>query len=329
MSAQTAVNAPILPDASVHLVRPDAPAVGTVVSTQRCVKSKSSSFIRHIEIDISGTALAGKLLAGQSFGVIPPSTDARRRPHRPRLYSLACPSWGEDGAGCVISTTPKRVIDERKPQRPGDDPEDHSLFLGLCSNYLCDLRVGAEVLLTGPSGKNFLLPVNPGDHDFLFLATGTGIAPFRGMVMELLDHPDGPQSSCIHLVSSSPYTNDLIYEETFGAYAAAHENFHYHTAVTREAGPAGRPGVYVHDLIDQKMDEVFGPLLESPRTLIYICGLAGMQFGLFRLLSRHGLGGAFLNIRDDELAAMDSRDWPVERMRRGVRPTRRCLIEVY
>lgn len=323
------MTAPKLPDASVHLVKPDAPAVGTVVSTQRCVKSKSSSFIRHIEIDISGTPLAGTLLVGQSFGVIPPSPDARRQPHRPRLYSLACPSWGEDGAGNVISTTPKRVIDERKPQRPGDDPQDHSLFLGLCSNYLCDLRVGAEVLLTGPSGKNFLLPVNPGDHDYLFLATGTGIAPFRGMVMELLDHPDGPQSSRIHLVSSSPYAMDLIYEETFRAYAAAHENFHYHTAVTREPGHAGRPGIYVHDLIDEMMDAVFGPLLESPRTLIYICGLAGMQFGLFRVLAHHGLGGPFLRIRDDELAEMDGRDWPDERMRRGVRPTKRCLIEVY
>ena len=38
----------------------------------------------------------------------------------------------------------------------------------------------------------------------------------------------------------------------------------------------------------------FGPLLANPRTLVYICGLAGMQFGLFRALARHGFGAAYL-----------------------------------
>jgi ferredoxin--NADP+ reductase len=300
-----------------------------VISTRRCVKSKASSFIRHLEIDVSGTPLAGNFRAGQSFGVVPPGTDAHGRPHRPRLYSLACPSWGEDGEASVISTTPKRVIDERRPQRPGDDPDDHRLFLGLCSNYLCDLPAGAEVLITGPSGRNFLLPVDVAGHDYLFLATGTGIAPFRGMVKELLEHHDGPCASEIRLVCSSPYANDLIYEDEFRALAEGHDNFHYHPAVTRELRPEGRPGVHVHGLIEEQMDDVFGPLLANPRTLVYICGLAGMQFGLFRALARHGFGAAYLRMKDEALVAMDPRDWTDERMKHGVRPTKRCLIEVY
>ena len=74
----------------------------------------------------------------------------------------------------ALTECAKRLIEERKPQRPDDDPDDHSLFLGVCSNYLCDINPGDEVLVTGPSGKRFLLPANPEEHDFLFIAAGTG-----------------------------------------------------------------------------------------------------------------------------------------------------------
>lgn len=329
MIDQTTSTAPRFPEAKLHLVRPEAPAAGTVVSSRRCVRSRASSFIRHIEIDISGTPLAGNVRAGQSFGVIPPGTDARGRPQRPRLYSLACPSWGEDGAGHVISTTPKRVIEERRPQRPGDDPHDHRLVLGLCSNYLCDLRIGSEILITGPAGRSFLLPAEPAEHDYLFISTGTGIAPFRGMVKELLEHPDGPCPSAVHLVSSSPYANDLIYEDEFRALAASHENFRYHPAVTRELRPPGRPGVRVHALIEELVDEVFGPLLANPRTLIYICGLAGMQLDLFRMLARHNLAAGYLRMKDEALTDLDPGTWTDEQIKRGVRPAKRCRLEVY
>lgn len=313
----------------MHLVRPTDPVIGRVVSTRICMRGKSSSFIRHVAIDVSGTPLEGNFLVGQSFGVVAPGVDEKGKPHKVRLYSIASPTWGEDGEGKVLSTTPKRVLDERAPQKEGDDPEDHSLFIGVCSNYICDLRVGDEVAVTGPAGKSFLLPKRPADHDYLFVATGTGIAPFRGMVMDLLDAPGGPCPSRIDLVMGAPYTNDLLYDDMFRDYASKHENFTYHTAISREPRPGGGRGLYVDAMIDEMMDSTFGALLANPRTLIYVCGLAGMQVGLFRVLAKHGHTDAYLSIKNDEIAAMDPSEWENDKIKRYVRSTKRCMLEVY
>ncbi|MBT8486363.1 MAG: hypothetical protein HKO59_07720 [Phycisphaerales bacterium] len=329
MTSETDVAAPTLPKAQMHLVRPTEPVIGRVVSTRLCMNGKSASFVRHVAIDVSGTPLAKNFLVGQSFGVVAPGVDEKGKPHKVRLYSIASPSYGEDGEGNVLSTTPKRVIDERTPQRPEDDPDDHRLFLGVCSNYLCDLREGDEVPVTGPAGKSFLLPADPEQHDYLFVATGTGIAPFRGMAMELLDGPGGPVSSQIHLVMGAPYRGDLLYDDLFRDYAERHENFHYHTAISREPRGGSSRGIYVDGLIDEMMDGTFRSFLQSPRTLVYVCGLAGMQIGLFQVLARQGVGDGYLSIKDDDLAAMDPADWPRDKIKRYVRSTKRCMLEVY
>jgi ferredoxin--NADP+ reductase len=326
MAEQATIGDPVLPEAEMHLVPPTKPVTGRLVESYLCT-GRSNSFTRHVSIDVSGTPLAGNFLVGQSFGVIPPGVDKNGKPHQVRLYSIASPTWGEDGQGNVLSTTVKRVIDEYKPQKPADDPEDHSLFLGVCSNYLCDIKIGAEVKVTGPAGKRFLLPVNTADHDYLFIATGTGIAPFRGMVLELLKNPKGPCPSEIHLVMGSPYTTDLMYDDLFRSLAREHHNFHYHVAISREMRQDGRKGLYVHHMIDERIDH-FGMLLRSPRTLIYICGLLGMQTGLFQVLACQGLGESYMTVKP-ELANVDPRDWKPEQIKRYIKQTHRCMVEVY
>jgi len=319
---------PTLPEAPMHLVRPAAPVVGTVVENHLCMKGKSASFVRHVSIDVGGTPLEGNFLAGQSFGVIPPGEDARGKPHPVRLYSVSCSSRGEDGKGRVISTTPKRLIDEFSMQKEGDDEDNHKLFLGVCSNYLCDTRPGDEVLVSGPAGKRFLLPVETERHAYVFIATGTGIAPYRGMVRDLLDRPEGPITTPIHLVMGTPYTSDLLYDDEFRRYADEHENFHYHTVISREPMEGRSRGEYVDRYIERHLDDTFGPLLADPSTLIYMCGLIGMQFGVYQMLRRHDLHAGFLNIKDDYVdLAVD--EWDTTGMRRYVRPTGRCMIEVY
>jgi ferredoxin--NADP+ reductase len=317
----------MLEDVQLKLVKPSRPVLGRVVSNELCMHGKSASFVKHLTIDVSDTPLAGAFRSGQSFGVIPPGEDDQGKPHKVRLYSLASPSWGEDGHACIISTTPKRLIDEFVPEASTDDPDDHHLFLGVCSNYLCDLRAGDPVALSGPNGKRFQLPENTAAHDYLFLATGTGIAPFRGMLLELLTATQGPCRSQIHLVMGSPYATDLLYHELFQDLAAAHPNFHYHTAISREIRPDGRRGLYVYDLLAEQLDE-FGPFLENARTLIYVCGLAGVRAGLFRMLVQHGLATPYLSC-SDALDVTKSDAWSDLEIKRSVQPTARCMLEIY
>ena len=135
------VEMPLFPEVQMNLVTPKAPVIGKVVKSETCLKGgrKSASFVRHVEIDVSGTPLEGNCHAGQSFGIVAPGVDANGKPHKVRLYSLASPTWGEDGEGKIIATTPKRVIDEYTPQKEGDDSERHDLFLGVCRSLLMSL----------------------------------------------------------------------------------------------------------------------------------------------------------------------------------------------
>lgn len=318
---------PVFPDVRMNIVRAADPVTARVVSNELCMRGKSASFVKHLVLDIGDTPLQGAFRAGQSFGVLAPGEDAQGKPHKVRLYSIACPTWGEDGEARLISTTPKRLIDEFSPQTETDDPDDHHLFLGACSNYLCDLKAGDEVRLTGPNGKRFLLPASPADHDYLFIAAGTGIAPFRGMALELLENPAGPCKSQIHLIMGSPYTTDLLYDDLFRRLAEEHDNFHYHTAISREPRSGGRRGIYVHHLIDENID-VFRPLLAGPRTLMYICGLLGMQNGIYQVLVKHGVEEGYLTI-GEELRSVDPAQWEDKQVRRHAKSTPRCMVEVY
>lgn len=325
--ASADTTAPVFPEASMNLVKPTDPVIGRVVRNENCMKGKSASFVRHISIDVSGTPLEGNFKAGQAFGVVPPGVDERGRGHKVRLYSIASPTRGEDGEGRVLSTTCKRLIDEFQPQTPKDDADRHDLFVGLCSNHLCDLKIGDEVRVTGPSGKRFLLPCEPERHDYLFMATGTGIAPFRGMLQDLLTGPDGPTSSDIHLVMGVGYTTDLLYHDELKDLAKRFPNFHYHTVISREVMPDGTRGGYIHHYLDREIKRHEG-LLKSDRTLLYMCGLAGMQIGVFQLLAKLGLGEPYLKVKD-ELSGTDPADWEAAQIKRHVRPTNRCMLEVY
>ncbi len=318
---------PELRQTSTDLVQPRSSVVARVVSTDLCTKGKSASFIRHIVIDVAGTPLEGKCTSGQSFGVVPPGTDAGGKPHHVRLYSLANGSSGEDGQPNLISTAVKRLIAERHPRHSDDDPTDHSLLLGVCSNYLCDLRPGDTVLVTGPHGIRFVLPVDTEAHDYLFIATGTGIVPFRGFCHDLLEGPRQSSANTIHLVAGSPYTTDLIYDDLFTRLTEEHPNFHYHKAISREPGEGRTSGWYVHDLMQERIDE-FAQLLRNPRTLIYLCGLSGMQYGIHQLLARHGVGAGYQTLAG-ALLNSDPEQWTREQMKTGIRHGPRMLIEVY
>ncbi len=304
-------------DAVMHLYKPTDPCVGTITKTECCTASKKAAgFVRHIEIDISGTNLVGQCQPGQSIGVLPPGVDAAGKPHKLRLYSLASPAAGEDGQGRIISTTVKRTIDEHWDTK--------ALFLGVCSNYLCDLKVGDQVKLTGPSGKKFILPKHPENHDFVFFATGTGIAPFRGMVHDVLAHSP---ASRVALVMGSPYASDLLYDGHFRDLAKAHDRFSYHPAVSRESnGPHGK--LYVQDRLRTDREALL-PLLCSGRALIYVCGIAGMELGIIQELARTLPPEALSHYLHIDPAAGPIEGWTRQMLHKQLTLSRKVLMEVY
>lgn len=326
MSSKADIAQVELPEVANKLVTARDPAIARVVGNVPCTFGKSNAWIRNIELDVSGTKLAGAFRAGQAFGVLPPGMDEKGRPHKVRLYSIASPESGEDGQGKVICTPVKRVVDEHWPPAPGERRR-RGLFMGICSNYLCDLETGDEVRITGPVGKRFLLPRQPERHHHVFIATGTGIAPFRGMLLELLKGRTPAVDSEIWLLMGSPYTTDLLYHEFFLDLDRTHDNFHYRQAISREPdGNSGR-GLYVDALIERDLDAL-GPVLADERTLLYLCGLMGLPFNVYRRLACHGLLDGFARDARGTLDP-DPQRWEPQDVKQGLRPTERCMIEVY
>jgi len=318
MSATPTRGEPKLREVPMHLLRPTEPGVGTIVKNERCTASKKAAgYVRHVEIDVSGTPLVGNCWPGQSIGVLAEGTDAQGKPHKVRLYSLSSPITGSDGEGKVYAVTVKRTIDEHW--------DDHKLFLGVASNYLCDRQPGDKIRISGPNGKRFVLPEDVNAHDYMFFATGTGVAPYRGMVLDLLR---AGCTSRITLILGAPYATDLLYHDFFLATAASHKNFTYLTAISREKTD-GMDGMYVQDRLRLNRDMLI-PQLSSERNLIYICGLAGMELGIFQqfaLLLQGGTLEQYLSVDPEPLR--DIRRWDRRMIHKEVRPSRRIMMEVY
>ncbi len=320
MSATTAApNEPALPEVKMHVVRPTEPVMATITKNERCtVSKKTQSFIRQVEFDVSGTPLVGMCNPGQAIGVLAEGTGPDGKPHKVRLYSLSSPKSGIDGQGKVYSVTVKRSIDEHW--------DSHKLFTGVCSNFLCDRQPGDKVRVSGPNGKRFLLPTDVNKHDYMFFATGTGIAPFRGMLLDLFKV--GCKSK-ITLVMGAPHASDLLYHDFFLDMQTKNPNFTYLTAISREKQADGHDMLYVQDRLRTNRDQLL-PQVASERNLFYICGLSGMELGIFQQIGMM-LQGSQLDqyLQVDPQALRDIRHWKRDMLHKEIRPTRRILMEVY
>jgi ferredoxin--NADP+ reductase len=274
----------ILPEVELNIYSKKNPVEVTVVENYVVTKESSPNYVRHITFDISGTELAGRVRVGQSIGILPPGVADGGREHKLRLYSISSPSAGENGKRHLISTTVKRTIEEL-----GD-----KIYLGVASNYLADLKPGEKVNMTGPSGRRFLLPENASDFNYIFFATGTGIAPFRGMIHELFNN--GYNKNCI-LVFGCSYRTDLLYADYFEDMDAKSKNFKYITCISREGRRVDGTKKYVQTaLVDHQ--EIIAPVLDREDTLLYICGMKGMETGIYHELVRQNFYD-YLDIKKD------------------------------
>lgn len=257
--------------ASINLYNLGKPATATVQGNYRLTDAEDND-VRHIILDFGG--LPFPVLEGQSIGIIPPGTADDGKAHLPRLYSVSSPRDGERPNYNNLSLTVKR------------EPN------GLCSNYVCDLKVGDKVQVTGPFGSTFLLPSDPHAH-LMMICTGTGSAPFRGFTMRRQRENSGIDGK-LSLYFGARTPEHLPY---FGPLKKVPENFlKKHFAFSRQDG---QPKAYVQDKIRENATEV-AQLLQDPKGYIYMCGKKEMEAGVEQALSdvARGIGLEWTSIRD-------------------------------
>ena len=237
---------------TINLYNRSRPALATVMGNFRLTDAGADNDVRHIILDFGDTSFP--VLEGQSIGIVPPGTDVNGKPQVIRLYSVASPRDGEKPKTNNLALTVKR------------EPR------GLCSNYLCDLKKGDKVQVTGPFGATFLMPDDP-SANIIMICTGTGSAPFRGFTeRRRRTMRDAPGRMMIFFGARRP--EELPY---FGPLQKVPDGLlRKHFAYSRVPG---EPKTYVQDRMRSTADEV-SIFLKHDRTHIYICGLKGMESGV-------------------------------------------------
>lgn len=149
---------------------------------------------------------------------------------------------------------------------------------GVCSNYLANLAVGDEVLLTVRTSA-FRAPAAPTDP-VIFIGPGTGLAPIVALVADRrLQHDAGEALGPCHVFFGCRTRRDRLYADVLDPLADGPSPVisRLHLALSREPG---HPRVYVQDLMKAAGDEM-AELLCDPRTHLYVCGDARMADGCF------------------------------------------------
>lgn len=257
---------------TVNLHNLGHPVQAVVQGNYRLTAESSDADVRHIILDFQGAPFP--VLEGQSLGIIVPGTDAEGKPHLPRLYSVSSPRDGERPGYHNVSLTVKREGG------------------GLCSNYICDLKTGDTVSVTGPFGSTFLLPNDP-DARLLMICTGTGSAPMRAFTMAR-QRIVGNKSGGMVMFFGARTPDSLPY---FGPLNKVPSSLlQKHLVFSRMPGQGKE---YVQDRMRTEQD-IVAEMLQDPKTHIYICGLKGMEAGVEEAFTNiaESLGQQWLNLRD-------------------------------
>ncbi len=269
MSAKTKV--------PVNIYRPNSPYVGKCLENYALVSEGGSGIVQHLTFDLSGGDL--HYLEGQSIGIIPPGVDEKKgKPHKLRLYSIASTRHGDKNDDKTISLCIRQLEYQH--------PETNETVYGVCSSFLCNLEVGAEVSICGPVGQEMLLPDDE-DANIIMLATGTGIAPFRTFLWRMFkeQHTDYKFKGFSWLIFGIPYSANILYKEDLEKIKAENpNNFELTYAISREQQNSEGGRMYIQHRVAEQAEKLWN-LLQDPKTHLYMCGLKGMESGIEEGLS--------------------------------------------
>ena len=191
----------------------------------RVVPHKDAAIVLELDVDADAPAF----LPGQYVNIDVPGSGL----HRSYSFSTAP---GEKRVGFLI----KKI--------PG----------GVMSNWLERAEAGGKLDLTGPLGSFYM---RKAERPLLFLAGGTGLAPFLSM-LEVLARENAQQQ--VHLIYGVTRDLDLVLVDEVEEYTGRLPNFTYSTVVAEENSSHPRKGWVTQ--------HIPGEALNGGDVDVYLCG---------------------------------------------------------
>jgi len=147
---------------------------------------------------------------------------------------------------------------------------------GHLSPFLFELKMGDAIQFKGPYGA---FTLRRPASDSIFVATGSGIAPFRSM---LLSHLEANADRRFTLIFGVRHEHSLLYHDELTALDKRFANFDYQPTLTRPpdswTGRVGRVQQWVIEALGDRRD-----------VDVYICGLREMVDDVRASLKELGL----------------------------------------
>lgn len=213
--------------------------------------------------------------------MIPRGADSNGQRHSAWQYYIASSRYGDNLKGDTLSLCvrkpPKEYLEgKRKEDLTAKD---------ICSEFLCGVKPNDAIMVTGPVGSEMLLSEEDKSTDYIFVASGAGIAPFRAFLRRLF--AEHTRISHAHrgttlLFFGVPNKNFLLYESLFQSIKLNYRQ-RFDRVYAYLHGGMNKDGkkVFIHDIMREYADDIFLKLDRGAH--IYFSGSVAMMDGIFTM----------------------------------------------
>lgn len=170
------------------------------------------------------------------------------------------------------------------------------------TDLLFNLKTGDTVNMTGPFGR--LILKNEVPKRYIFVATSTGITPYRAMLDELKHRLQSNPELEIVILEGVQKQEDVLYADDFTRFAAEFPRVAFHVHLSRETPEK----LKAHERLGY-VQQAFPHLSINPQNdFVYLCGNPSMIDDAFNDLKEMGLNTQHI-IREKYISA-PTRDTP-------------------